>query len=266
MMTIYHPHIVKSLISMEAYRVLFCILFFIPLLSSASSNNCQTSYCGQSFYGVRFPFRLIDQQPKNCGYDGFDLRCASQSTLLIDLPSSGEFSVRSIDYRSQTIEIYDPLNCLPARLLTFNLSNSPFLASNFEFFTLLSCPNDERMGTYYKPIDCLSNTSFSVLATHPGPTVRLITSNWTGCRISGHLRVPLVPIRQYDSGFTYQLDEDMTLTWGTPNCKPCEILGSSCGYASSNTNMTTCFSNLAGKAICYGFILFFHSKSHHIIK
>ncbi|MFS8022292.1 putative wall-associated receptor kinase, galacturonan-binding domain-containing protein [Helianthus anomalus] len=213
---------------MEAYKVVFChffffFFFFIPLLSSAASNNCSTSYCGRSFNRVQFPFRLIGQQPKNCGYDGFDLRCASQSTLLINLPSSGEFSVRSIDYRSQTIQIYDPLNCLPARLLTFNLSNSPFSASYFENFTLLSCPNDERLASYYEPIDCLS------------------------CWISGHLRVPLVLFRRYDSGFTYQLDEDITLTWDTPNCKRCEAVGSSCGYANSNTNMTTCFSNLSGK-------------------
>ncbi|KAM0017100.1 putative wall-associated receptor kinase, galacturonan-binding domain-containing protein [Helianthus debilis subsp. tardiflorus] len=249
MMTIYHPHIVKSWISMEAYKVVFChfFFFFIPLLSSAASNNCSTSYCGRSFNRVQFPFRLTDQQPKNCGYDGFDLRCSSQSTLLINLPGSGEFSVRSIDYRSQTIQIYDPLNCLPARLLTFNLSNSPFLASNFENFTLLSCPNDERLASYYEPIDCLSNNSFSVLATYPGSMVTFMTSNGTGCWISGHLRVPLVLFRRYDSGFTYQLDEDITLTWDTPNCKRCEAVGSSCGYANSNTNMTTCFSNLSGK-------------------
>ncbi|XP_076895751.1 putative RING-H2 finger protein ATL21A [Bidens hawaiensis] len=227
---------------MEAYKVLFC-LFFVPLQSSATSNDCSTSYCGISFIQVKFPFLLEDQQPENCGFLGFDLRCAFPSTLRINLPSSGEFSVRSIDYISQTIRIYDPFNCLPARLLTFDLSNSPFSASYFQNFTLLSCPSDVNLSGF-ETIGCLSNSSFSVVATDSKTFVASMTSNQTGCLITKNLLVPVD--RPYDDGFTSQLDKDLTLTWSTPDCKKCEAVGSSCGYANNNTKITTCFSSFPG--------------------
>ncbi|KAI3818507.1 hypothetical protein L1987_12316 [Smallanthus sonchifolius] len=66
---------------MEPYKVLFC-LFLIPLHSSTASNDCPTSYCGQSFTEVRFPFRLINQQPENCSLAGIDLRCASNMMII----------------------------------------------------------------------------------------------------------------------------------------------------------------------------------------
>ncbi|KAK9074292.1 hypothetical protein SSX86_006889 [Deinandra increscens subsp. villosa] len=229
---------------MEPYKLLFYLLFFFPLHSSAASNNCPTSYCGQTFTGVRFPFRLTDRQPETCGYAGFDLRCALPTTLLIYLPSSGEFSIRSIDYRSQTIKLYDPLNCLPARLLTFDLTNSPFSASYFQNFTLLTCPSDASLFGF-KPINCLGNSSFSVLATDSKTFVTSMTGNQTGCVITGHLSVPVD--RPYDDGFTSQLDEDIALRWSTPDCEKCEAVGASCGYANRNTKITTCFSSFGGK-------------------
>ncbi|KAJ0669007.1 putative chromatin regulator PHD family [Helianthus annuus] len=229
-------------LSMEAYKVLFCLVF-ISLHSIAASDDCTTSYCGQSFTEVRFPFRITDKQPENCGYSGFDLRCAFPSMLLINLPGSGEFSVRSIDYHSPAIRIYDSLNCLPARLSTFDLSNSPFSAPYFQNFTILSCPRDAKSLSGYKHIDCLSNSSFSVFATVSKPFITSMTSNETGCVITGHLWVPLD--QPHDDGFTSQLDEDITLTWSKPGCAKCERAGDSCGYVNSNTKRTKCFSNLA---------------------
>ncbi|KAI7741820.1 hypothetical protein M8C21_003253 [Ambrosia artemisiifolia] len=235
--------IVASWISMESYKVLLCLLFFITLYALAASDDCPTSYCGQSFTEVRFPFRLINQQPENCGYAGFDLRCGYPNTLLINLPGSGEFSVRSISYHSPAIRVNDRLNCLPARLQKLDLSNSPFSPSNFQNFTLLSCPSDAKILSSYKPIACLSNSSFSVFATDSESFVTLMTSNATGCVIADRLRVPVD--RPYDDGLTSQLDKDITLTWSKPDCAKCERLGDSCGYANSNTKKTKCFSNLA---------------------
>ncbi|KAI3731847.1 hypothetical protein L1987_63037 [Smallanthus sonchifolius] len=224
---------------MDAYKLLF-YLFLIPLHSSAASNDCPTSYCGQSFTEVRFPFRLTDRQPENCGFTGFDIRCTFPSMLLLNLPSSGEFSIRSIDYRSQAIRIYDPSNCLPARLFKFDLSNSPFSASYFKNFTLLTCPRGSRLSGF-NPVDCLGNSSFSILATDSETFVSSMTGNQTGCLVTGHVRVP---VNQAYDGLTSQLDEDITLTWSKPDCGKCEEIGGSCGYASSNTKMTTCFSGL----------------------
>nr|XP_043625801.1 putative RING-H2 finger protein ATL21A [Erigeron canadensis] len=237
-----HPH-------MEAYTILFYVLFIIPLLSSAASNDCTTSYCNnRSFIGVRFPFRIINQQQENCGFPGFNLRCVFSNMLLIHLPNSGDFAVRSIDYLNQAIRIYDPFNCLPARLSsTFDLSDSPFSTSYFQNYTLLSCPTSAPLFGF-KPIDCLSNSSFSVLATTSEGVVASLTRIQTGCLVSRTIMMPMANQTIQDAS-TSQLDHDITLTWDAPNCESCESFGLSCGYADSSSQKTTCFSNIASPKV-----------------
>ncbi|XP_071708798.1 putative RING-H2 finger protein ATL21A [Rutidosis leptorrhynchoides] len=221
---------------MDAYKLIFYLLLVPIVSSSPATNDCQTSYCGQNIKSIHFPFRLFDQ-PEICGFPGFDLRCVTQNTTLIQLPNAGDFFVRNIDYRHQTMRIYDPLNCLPAKLLKLDLSNSPFSASYYRNFTLLACPINTNLFGFI-PINCLSNSSFSILATFSKALVTLMPSNETGCVVSGELRVP---VNQPDDGvLVSQLDEDITLTWGTPDCKSCEANGTSCGYAdmmNTNNNM-----------------------------
>ncbi|XP_071707553.1 putative RING-H2 finger protein ATL21A [Rutidosis leptorrhynchoides] len=227
---------------MDAYILLFYLLLHPFVSSSATTNynDCQTSYCGQNINSVHFLFRLIDQQPEICGFPGFDLRCVFQNTILIELPNADNFAIRNINYRHQTMRIYDPLNCLPAKFSKLDLSNSPFSASYYRNFTLLACPvNANLFG--FKPINCLSNSSFSILATDSNTFVTSMTSNETGCVVSERLRVPVN--QPYDDGFTSQLDDDITLTWGAPDCVSCEANGNSCGYADNTTQTITCFSN-----------------------
>ncbi|KAI3771893.1 hypothetical protein L6452_03064 [Arctium lappa] len=120
-----------------------------------ASNDCPVSHNGQTFTNVRFPFRLIDTQPERCVFPGFNLRCIKPRTMLVNLPTSGEFAVRSIDYRSQRMRIYDPSNCLPVRLskFEFGLSDSPFSVSYYRNYTLLSCPNDASLDRF-TPVRC----------------------------------------------------------------------------------------------------------------
>ncbi|XP_024987611.1 putative RING-H2 finger protein ATL21A [Cynara cardunculus var. scolymus] len=227
---------------MEASSVLFyLLLILIPLLPSAASNSCPVSHCGQFFTNVRFPFRLIDTQPQRCGFPGFDLRCISPRLVLINLPSSGEFGVRAIDYRSQRMQIYDPSNCFPARLLNFDLSGSPFAASYFQNYTLLSCPNDASLARYTR-VSCLSNSSFLTIATASMSFVALMTSNQTGCQITGNLRMPVAEPPDQNE-LSSNVEEDITLTWSKPDCEICEAEYVSCGYANSTTQSTKCFFN-----------------------
>nr|GEX05128.1 putative RING-H2 finger protein ATL21A [Tanacetum cinerariifolium] len=193
-------------------------MFYILIISSKTSADCPVSNCGQRFIiNIRFPFRLIDRQSQNCGSPGFDLRCVFPSMALIDLPRSGDFGVRSIDYRSQSMQIYDPLNCLPARLSELDLSNSPFSAPYMKEYTLLRCPSGANLEGF-TPISCLSNSSSSVTAIGLESSVKSMTSNRTGCRVDGFARVPMVDQPDQDI-VTSQLAEDITLTWGTPDCK-----------------------------------------------
>lgn len=159
---------------------------------AAARNQCPPSFRGEN--PVRYPFRLIRKQPENCGSFGFNIHCGNQSTMYIDLPKSSEFAIKSIDYDSQTIHIYDPMKILPARLLTRNLSCTPFEAFNTRNHTLLTYPNDIEYSNNLSSfdttiIDCLSNSSYSTLATNSSTgVVRSIVSNHTSCQISGVLR------------------------------------------------------------------------------
>ncbi|XP_071735900.1 putative RING-H2 finger protein ATL21A [Rutidosis leptorrhynchoides] len=233
---------------MGVYKFLLFSLL-LPFLSSEATNDCQTSYCGQNFNAIRFPFRLIDQQPENCGYPGFNLRCVLQNTILINLPSAGDFVVRNMDYRHQSLQIYDPSNCLAAKLSKLNLSNTPFPASYYHNYTLLSCPSDANLFGV-KPIGCLSNSSFLILATDSNTFATSMTSNESGCVVSGRLSVPVN--QSYDDGLTSQLSDNITLTWGTPDCESCEANGSSCGYADITSQTITCLSNNTGDSASNG--------------
>ncbi|PWA35195.1 RING/U-box superfamily protein [Artemisia annua] len=225
---------------MDAYTIFMFYVLIVPIISSTTTADCPVSNCGQRFkINIRFPFRLIDRQSQDCGSPGFDLRCVFPSMALIDLPRSGDFGVRSIDYRSQSMQIYDPLNCLPARLLTLDLLNSPFTASTFKEYTLLRCPSGTSLEKF-TPIRCLSNSSSSVIAIGLESDVKSMTSNQTGCHVDGFVRVPMVDQPDQDA-VTSQLDEDITLTWGTPDCKKCEADGVSCGFANESTQLTKCF-------------------------
>ncbi|KAI3764354.1 hypothetical protein L2E82_14361 [Cichorium intybus] len=225
-----------------AFAKILLYLLVIPLFSSAQPNDCPISYCGQNLNNIRFPFRLIGQQPRTCGFLGFDLRCARPSTMLLNISTSGEFAVRSISYRSKALRIYDPSNCLPARLLTFDLSNSPFSSSNYlQNYTLLRCPNDASLSGYIT-VDCLSNSSFTTLAIASMSDVRSISANQTGCQITGFVKLPVTEGSD-KTGFTSRIDDDIILTWSTPDCETCEAAGVSCGYVNSSTSETRCFYN-----------------------
>lgn len=173
---------------MDAFTILFSF-FLISLVSSTSSKHCPPSYCGQNTNHVQYPFRLVGEQPETCGSPGFNLHCENHTTMLIHFSKSSQFAVRSIDYDSQSIHIYDPLDCLPSRLLMLDLSDSPFLASNTRNYTLLTCPNDGTLSGF-DTIGCLSNSSFSTLATTSKSLVSSIIGNHTACRILGVFRFP----------------------------------------------------------------------------
>lgn len=161
--------------------------------------------------------------------------------MFINLPSSGEFAVRSIDYRAQRIRLYDPSNCLSAKLSNFDLSDSAFSAFYYQNYTLLSCPNDASLDRY-TPVRCLSNSSFSTLATASVGFVTLMTGNQTSCRITGNLLVPVAEPPDQNE-LSSDIEDDITLTWSKPDCESCEAEYVSCGYVNSTTQMTTCFFN-----------------------
>ncbi|EEF48971.1 receptor serine/threonine kinase, putative [Ricinus communis] len=73
-----------------------------------------------------FPFGLKVSSQAIVGFPGFDLSCTENHHTLLELPISVKMYVKDIDYRSQTINVYDPDMCLSMHLKNLNLSTSSF--------------------------------------------------------------------------------------------------------------------------------------------
>ncbi|PON51347.1 43kDa postsynaptic protein [Parasponia andersonii] len=196
--------------------------------------------CGDNNIPIRFPFQLKSQQPQNCGYPGFELSCSSQNITVLKLPLSGEFYVRQISYMTQEIILYDPFKCLPSRLLSFNLSGSPFVSAFYQNYTFLSCPPSYTKSRF-NPIDCLSNSTHSILATS---SLSLAKTMSESCQILNTSTIPVWRPVQFNEGLSSSLNNDLHLTWYEPDCSTCEIQGGICGLKSNTSQEIGCFDNL----------------------
>ncbi|KAJ4828950.1 hypothetical protein Tsubulata_028373 [Turnera subulata] len=193
---------------------LLVILHFIRL----AADSCSNTKCRSDGVAVRFPFYLEGNQSQSCGHPGFDLRCNDQGFTVLELPDSGNFLVRSINYRTQQIQLYDSEDCLASRLLNFNLSGSPFLTASYFNYTFLSCTS-QFVNSRFTYIACLSNTTTSVIATS---SMSLVNSLSSLCQIVTTFPVPASWKVNRDEGFTSQLNKDLKLAWDSPDCIKCE--------------------------------------------
>ncbi|CAL5195017.1 unnamed protein product [Lathyrus oleraceus] len=225
---------------MDILNFLFHLFMFFPVIYTLQ-NSCQSSWCSENSILIRFPFRLEvegDQGNPYCGYPGFELSCTNDSRTILTLPYSGVFYVREIDYLRQYIQVYDPHSCLLNRLLSLNLSGSPFVMGFLTNFTLLSC-SSPNIGSQFIPVDCLSNSTHFVSLF---PSLSFTNSLPQSCYVIGNLSVP-VDSSYHDSFLNNQLSEDFELTWSKPNCRYCELQDGLCGFKSRNSDQIRCFSN-----------------------
>ncbi|KAL2233795.1 UNVERIFIED_CONTAM: putative RING-H2 finger protein ATL21A [Sesamum indicum] len=220
-------------------EILNIICFSFLFLVVHARNECSSRICGKDTVVIRFPFRLQGQQPQNCGYPGFDLSCGGQiSKTILNIPYSGDFWVRDINYLLQEIQLYDPNGCLPSRLLSLNLSSSPFMAAYYKNFTFLSCPT-EIVRNQLTTIHCLSNSTTSVLASSSINLAKAMNI----CSIIVTLPIPLSQPVQDDQWLSSNLNADLRLTWNVPSCEDCEAKGGICGIDNSNSEQILCFDN-----------------------
>ncbi|KAL8162452.1 hypothetical protein V2J09_013941 [Rumex salicifolius] len=191
----------------------FLLYFFLPIISAAT--NCSYTCNNQT---IRFPFRLTES-PSSCGFPGFNLACtAPENQTILSLPKSGDFIVREIGYTSQSIQVYDPGNCLPNRLMGFNLSGSPFMADLSSTYILFSCP--KRFETMnFLTISCLGNSTRSVLAFLNGTSMSPLVSR--SCQKIDTLMAPPSP--------AFLMADVLELRWDLPQCQYCEGNGGFCG-------------------------------------
>ncbi|KAL3521630.1 hypothetical protein ACH5RR_019779 [Cinchona calisaya] len=222
----------------KTIAALVLILSCLDVLVVSSSEICTNSACHPSEPSIRFPFRLQTVQPKECGYPGFDLTCDSTNLTSLQLQNTSppqRFSVQAIDYGSQEIWLNDPNNCLPQRLLTLNLSGSPFSAVSYQDFTLFNCSFDYKLYRF-NPIACLSGSGYTIVATSSLEAVWILSSS---CSFVSTIPVP-VQWPYYEQVWSSDLSEDIKLTWGAPQCGKCESKGGRCGLKSNSSNLIEC--------------------------
>ncbi|KAI3469976.1 hypothetical protein Pfo_026639 [Paulownia fortunei] len=190
-----------------------CFLFLIFSVVH-SKRDCLISYCGNKSSPIHYPFQLGGQQQKGCHYPPFDLKCSNQGVSLLNLPSSGHFYVRGINYSAQTIQLYHPNDCLPGRLMnSINFSSYHLMAvggyQNCTFFS----SRREAIGSNLTTIGCLSNSTLATSCMLRAQEMRLL-----GCNIIATVLIPVSSTLQdgYD-GF----DGDLLLTWNVPTCDVC---------------------------------------------
>ena len=223
---------------MNILRLFFIFFFCSSLHTTTSRDTCVKAVCHRTEPVIRFPFRIEGRQPKSCGYPGFDLSCDHNSSqTLLELPYSGKFSVQRIDYAAQEIWINDPNNCLPQRILTLNLSASPFTAVYYQDFTFFNCSLDYlRHGL--NPIACLSGDNYTIFATS---STRVVSSLSLSCQ-----RVATVPVPVewpfYEEILSPDLSNNLWLTWNKPKCRKCESRGGKCRLKANSTREIICSS------------------------
>lgn len=231
---------------MDIFNFLLSLFLLFPLISAVNTTpSCPTSICFNSRnFTIRFPFQAVlpGASSPNCVYPGFNLSCDNQGNTVIRFPYSGEFFVRSIDYQAQEIQLYDPSNCLPRRLMDLNLSGTPFRVAYHINYTFMLCPTAFTQSRF-TAVDCLSNSTNTTLATSSN-TLSLVEIFGASkyCKVLVTMPIPVSSPTQYsDSGFMSGLNGDLQLYWDVPNCQDCEAQGAMCGFENNTSQQVMCF-------------------------
>ncbi|RZC84801.1 hypothetical protein C5167_047588 [Papaver somniferum] len=191
-------------------------LFFLVIFPVSVTCKPRCRYplsCGHGEPQIQFPFRVDGHQSKVCGVSRFDLSCNSSNKTVLQLPYSEQFHVRHINYNSREIQIYDPDNCLPRRLLNlWRPSSVPYvLAGLKQDYTFLNCSSPfvdvTNISSSYAPISCMSSSSHTILATNVSNLAVLLNSS---CKLIATVPAPVV--RTMD-GFSYKISDTLLLTW-----------------------------------------------------
>lgn len=228
--------------------ILICFHFlFNPhqtqTLAQSTTETCLDTICHTNQPLIRFPFYVETKQPNNtCGYPGFKLLCndkTEKNQTLVNLPYMEELNIQKINYATQELFVNDPNNCLAKRLLSLNLSASPFHAVYYQQFTFFNCSvHFKYLTSPYKPILCLSDSSkYNVFAT-PSRTVVLHLSSV--CDMVDTVNVP-VQTPFYDHVLSSELNDDLRLSWNSPPCGRCESHGGRCGFQDTSTFEIACY-------------------------
>ncbi|XP_034710955.1 rust resistance kinase Lr10-like [Vitis riparia] len=227
---------------MDRYLCLFLFLFLTLFVEMRGGRDeCMTSNgCGDQGPLIQFPFRLKDQ-PRHCGYPGFELSCTENNQTMLELPVSVKLLVKKIVYKSREIIVQDPDNCLARKLRNLNLAASPFHFNFEEDVTLFNCSSykTESYG-FDQSIPCLSNPGNPVYPVSSSRSVQ--DTDLSSCR---RLYSASVPIDDWDYIFDGRA---FSLKWS--HSKICRL-------KKSDSTETECIKGVSKKIIVTGAIFGF---------
>ena len=215
------------------YGFMLFMVYFIVRTTTAIVNNCPDLTCGNQV--IKFPFHIKNRQASMCGYAGFELFCSSNNETMIELPRSVKLNVKNIDYRHQTIELFDPQSCLYKHIHNLNLSESHFnyLKHGYNDFVdnhFFNCSLliRDKMDSYLVP--CLSTSTSQIYAIPSYESIDYLPLSFCTKMFNVSLNIK--------SGFVRNQNY-LNLMWSEPNCKHCESKGDRCGWKNTNSNSTS---------------------------
>lgn len=224
-------------VALAMKMAMYCFLLLLMIVVAeieVNQNECLEARCGEYGPAIKFPFLLKDKQPDYCGYPGFSASCTTTNDTAIELstPMRHKFLIRNIDYKSQTVKVYDPNHCSQKLLLNFpNRSIPPFQFINWDPYnkTLFNCSSSSRTLYSHYQIPCLDDSRYQIY---------IISSS-----IDIDLRFFVSCTKMYDlNGIPeelYSRVNDVQLEWSEPNCGACEAKGKTCKVKNFSTQHET---------------------------
>ena len=199
---------------------------FAEINGRSRNDECKASRCSD-YDGpvIRFPFRL-KHQPDHCGYPEFELSCSEENRTILELPYSGKLWVKEINYTSQRIVLRYLRDCLQRQILNFNLSSSPFQATDdytYRNFSFFNCSESKAESYGLSSIPCSFLSSNPVYVAPSYYTLAVV--NLSSCRKIFNATLP----------YYYIYEGEFCMNWLKPMCGNCEAKGNKCQRKKNNS-------------------------------
>lgn len=242
------------------YAAAFIVIVLLAFAGiAAAQDGCSPASCGGSGPTIRYPFRLKNHQPVQCGYPstGFEFSCSAANTTITELeiqhpvrisvknlvfPLRVKIQIKEIDYLSQRIG-FRTINsdCLPNKLpseINLNSSSlSPFklIYGNSYEYNLFNCSSSKNNSGIYNrfgtSIPCLSGNGYQVRAFGSSYS----TSDFSTSSCIKMYNISHVPSDIFIEGEQYDFTTNY-LEWFRPSCGKCESQGLECRLKKNSTD------------------------------
>lgn len=171
---------------------------------------------------ISFPFSLKGNHPDHCGYPGFVVSCNERNETILELPNTPvKFSIASIFYQLQEIQLYYPDNCSVVKFVgNQKMSVAPFIMSKTNM-TLFNCSSVKAFLRDLS-VPCLDIPGrHHIYAIDSSVAIAYLTS----CtKMYNILSVP----------FSMSIKK-IVLSWSKPNCTVCQEEGKECRLKNNST-------------------------------